>query len=226
MPGTDNSAVEFTPAVKVRSLDGHGERRRRDRRRSSRFGSERRRSDRRKRTLRTLLLAAAAVSATPTAAKTHNRTFPDLRPKVSVSIGNVVALDAPQPEPQPPYAALIDEAAAKHNLDAALIRAVMQTESAFDPRAVSPVGAMGLMQLMPALAKDMGVQNPFDPRENVMAGAEYLSRLLETHRGNLALTLASYNAGPGNVRKYNGIPPFEETRNYVRKITDILETTE
>lgn len=226
MPGTDNSAVEFTPAIKVRALDGHGERRRRGRRRSSRFGSERRRSDRRRRTLRTLLLAAAAVSATPTAAKTHNRTFPDLRPRVSVSIGNVVALDAQPTEPREPFAALILEAAALYDLDAALIRAVMKTESEFDPGAVSPVGAMGLMQLMPALAKDMGVTNPFDPRENVMAGAKYLSKLLETHRGNVALTLASYNAGPGNVRKYHGIPPFKETRNYVRKITDLLETTE
>jgi soluble lytic murein transglycosylase-like protein len=158
--------------------------------------------------------------------KTHTRSFPDLRPRVSVSIGNVVPLQSSAATSQGPYAELIQEAAARYGLDAALIRAVMKTESAFDPRAVSPVGAMGLMQLMPALAKDMGVKNPYDPRENVMAGAKYLSRLLETHRGNVALTLASYNAGPGNVRKYKGVPPFKETRNYVKKITDILETTE
>ena len=226
MPGRENSAVGFTPGVRIRGSDGQAERRQRDRRWTSRFGSERRGNDRRKRTLRTLVLAAAAMSASPTAIKAHNRTFLDLRPRLSVSIGKVVALDAQPTAPQEPYAALISEAAARYDLDAALIRAVMKTESAFDPRAVSPVGAMGLMQLMPALARDMGVTNPFDPRENVMGGAKYLSRLLETHRGNVALTLASYNAGPSNVRKYNGIPPFKETRDYVRKITNLLETTE
>jgi soluble lytic murein transglycosylase-like protein len=227
MPGSDSNAVEVTPAVKVRGVDGNHDRRHHDRRRHSRFGSERRRGDRRRRTLRTLLLAAAAMSAAPTAMKTHTRTFPELRPRVSVSIGNVVPLNSPTPAADlAPYAELIEEAAAQYGLDAALIRAVMKTESAFDPRAVSPVGAMGLMQLMPALARDMGVKNPYDPRENIMAGAKYLSRLLEAHRGNVALTLASYNAGPGNVRKYKGIPPFKETRNYVKKITDILETAE
>jgi soluble lytic murein transglycosylase-like protein len=226
MPGSDGNAAEVTPPLKVRAVEGHSERRQRSRRRWSRFGSERRRGDRRRQTLRTVLLAAAAISAAPTAMKAQNRSFPDLRPNVSVSIGNVVPLNAPPATAEAPYAELIAEAAAQYGLDAALLRAVMKTESAFDPGAVSPVGAMGLMQLMPALAKEMGVTNPFDPRENIMAGAKYLSRLLEAHRGNVALTLASYNAGPGNVRKYKGIPPFEETRNYVKKITDILETAE
>jgi len=224
MTGEDSNAVEVTPAVKVRAADGPQDRRRCDRRRFGRFGSERRRGDRRRRTLRTVLLAVAAMSATPAAMKSHDRTLPDLLPRVSVSIGNVVPLVPPSGSEQ--YAALIEEAAARYDLDAALIRAVMETESAFDPRAVSPVGAMGLMQLMPALVEELGVRNPYDPRENVMAGARYLSSLLEAHRGNVALTLASYNAGPGNVRKYKGIPPFKETRNYIKKITDLLETTE
>ena len=141
-----------------------------------------------------------------------------LRPQVAVEMTSFVPLT-----PASPYEHLIQEAANLYGLDAALIRAVMKTESQFNPKAVSPVGAMGLMQIMPALAKELKVKNPFDPRENVMAGARYLSRLLEANRGNVALTLASYNAGPGNVRKYRGIPPFKETRNYVKKITAILD---
>src|SRR5215207_8200071 len=90
----------------------------------------------------------------------------------------------------------------------ALIRAVIMTESAFDPLAVSTAGAQGLMQLMPALSKQLGVSDAFDARENIMAGAQYLSSLLEAQKGNVKLALASYNAGPGNVRRYRGIPPF------------------
>lgn len=154
--------------------------------------------------------------------KTHSLgSLPLLQPSVAVSLSNVVPL-----KPEEAYEDLIQEAAVTHDLSPALIRAVMRTESQFNPSAISPVGAMGLMQLMPALAKEMGVANPFDPRENVMGGAKYLSKLLNANRGNVPLTLASYNAGPGNVRRYKGIPPFKETRNYVRKITDLLETSD
>jgi soluble lytic murein transglycosylase-like protein len=169
-----------------------------------------------------MLFAAAAMSAAP-AVRTHaTSALPELRPGVSVSISNVVPLETPDTS-RPPYAELIEEAALAYDIDAGLIRAVMQAESSFDASAVSPVGAMGLMQIMPALAKELGVENPFDPRQNVMAGAKYLSRLLDAHRGNVAMALASYNAGPGNVKRYKGIPPFKETRNYVRKITTMLE---
>jgi soluble lytic murein transglycosylase-like protein len=129
-------------------------------------------------------------------------------------------------KPEEAYEDLIQEAAQMHQLDPALIRAVMRTESAFNPAAVSPVGAIGLMQLMPELAEEMGVADPLDPRDNVMGGAKYLRQLLTANRGNVPLTLASYNAGPGNVKRYRGIPPFKETRNYVRKITDLLETSD
>ncbi len=116
------------------------------------------------------------------------------------------------------FEGLIAEAARKYGLSTTLIRAVIRTESAYDSRAVSPAGAQGLMQLMPALAHDMGVKNPFDPRENIMAGTRYLAGLLADHDGDLELALASYNAGPGNVARYHGIPPFTETINYVEKI--------
>ena len=121
------------------------------------------------------------------------------------------------------YEDIIQEAAKTYDIDASLIRAVMQAESAFHPYVVSRAGAEGLMQLMPALADEMGVTDSFDPRENIMGGARYLKQLLDLHNGNIALTLASYNAGPGNVRRYRGVPPFKETRTYVKKIKQILK---
>ena len=138
-----------------------------------------------------------------------------------MSIDRVTAL-----RPDQAFDHLIAEAAALYEVSPALIKAVMRTESAFDPNVVSPVGAQGLMQLMPALAEEMGVVNAFDPRENIMGGAKYLKQLLDSTRGDIPLTLASYNAGPGNVARYNGIPPFKETRNYVRKITALLAREE
>jgi soluble lytic murein transglycosylase-like protein len=128
----------------------------------------------------------------------------------------------------PPYLAyddIIEEAARTFDIDGDLIHAVIQAESSFNPLAVSRVGAQGLMQLMPEVQQDFGVLDPFDPRENIMAGTEYLKRLLDRHNGDVALALACYNAGPGNVTKYKGIPPFKETREYVKKIKAILADT-
>ena len=120
------------------------------------------------------------------------------------------------------YEDIIQEAAITYEMDPNLIRAVMQAESAFHPYALSRTGAEGLMQLMPDLSDEMGVSNAFDPRENIMGGVRYLKRLLDYHDGNLDLALASYNAGPGNVDRYGGVPPFRETKNYVRTIKQIL----
>ena len=125
--------------------------------------------------------------------------------------------------PEVAYEPLIEEAAERYDVNPALIRAVIATESAFDVLAVSRAGAQGLMQLMPALAEELGVLNPFDPRENIMAGTRYLSELLRLHRGDVPLALASYNAGPGAVSRYQGIPPYRETQQYVKTITAILE---
>lgn len=126
---------------------------------------------------------------------------------------------------QDAYDDLIKEAAATYGLNEHLIRAVMRAESAFNPMVVSPAGAQGLMQIMPELSEEFGVTDPFDPRQNILAGARYLRQLLDANRGNLRLTLASYNAGPGNVAKYKGIPPFRETREYVKRITGYLADT-
>jgi soluble lytic murein transglycosylase-like protein len=178
--------------------------------------------------MRTLLLTAAALSA-PHAAKVRAHAwFPaPTTALASVSAGPLpgisVNIESVDPvEPRHAYDDLISDAADKYDLDPHMIRAVMQAESAFDALAVSPVGALGLMQLMPALATELGVTDPMDPRQNVMGGSLYLRQLLDSHRGNVELALASYNAGPGNVAKYGAIPPFKETQNYVKKVTALL----
>ena len=117
------------------------------------------------------------------------------------------------------YDALIRTQAERYGVDADLVRAVIQAESAFNPRARSVKGAMGLMQLMPATAAEFGVSDAYDPAENVRAGVAYLSQLLLQYDGREELALAAYNAGPGAVRKYGGaIPPYRETRDYVAKV--------
>ena len=121
--------------------------------------------------------------------------------------------------------AVIDEASAAYGVSADLVKAVIQTESAFNPVAVSPVGALGLMQLMPVTAAYLGVADPFDPRQNVHGGVKYLSMLLDRFNGNVALALAGYNAGPTAVARHKGIPPYRETRGYVQKIRALVADT-
>lgn len=118
----------------------------------------------------------------------------------------------------PDYEPLIVQAGAKHAVDPDLIRAVIKVESNFNHRAVSPKGASGLMQLMPQTARELGVDDPFEPAANIDGGAMYLSRLLGTLEGNLALSLAAYNAGLERVIDKREIPPFRETRNYVKQV--------
>ena len=112
-------------------------------------------------------------------------------------------------------------AAARHNVDPNLVRAVVKVESNFNSNAVSRKGAMGLMQLMPATARSLNVKNPFDPDQNVDAGVRHLKQLLENYGGDVNLTLAAYNAGAGAVARSSGVPHFAETQNYVRRITNL-----
>ena len=113
---------------------------------------------------------------------------------------------------------IFDAAAKKYNIPVNLLKAVGKAESEFRADATSSCGAMGIMQLMPGTAKSLGVTDAYDPMQNIMGGAKYLRQMLDQFDGNVEYALAAYNAGPNNVTKYNGIPPFEETQNYVEKV--------
>lgn len=116
---------------------------------------------------------------------------------------------------------LVASTARQNQLDPALLQAVMTAESGGNPQATSPVGAMGLMQLMPGTAKDLGVTNPYDPAQNLAGGARYLSSL--THKYGLANGVAAYNAGPGAVEAHGGVPPYPETQHYVQKVLSLYK---
>jgi soluble lytic murein transglycosylase-like protein len=199
-----------------------GDRRKGERRKQSRAEPDRRGRERRRSAFRGVVLAAAAV-AFPHQVKPESLDAPWLRPPVpaiTTTIESVVAVPAARA-----YDAFIREASTRYGVDATLIRSVMQTESAFDALAVSRAGAMGLMQLMPDVAVELGVTDPFDARQNVMAGAKYLGRLLDLYRGNVRLALAGYNAGATNVEQYGGVPPFPETQKYVKQVTRLVASS-
>ncbi len=118
---------------------------------------------------------------------------------------------------------LIDHYADRFSLDAALIKAVIKVESDFNPAVVSSKGAQGLMQLMPATAQEIGVSDPFDPGQSIYGGTYYLRQMLDIFDSNLDYALAAYNAGPTAVQRYGGIPPYDETRNYVVKVKKYLD---
>jgi hypothetical protein len=127
---------------------------------------------------------------------------------------------APAPQPTTPFAEEIAAAALRYGVDAHLVSAVISAESNFDSRAVSLRQARGLMQLRPEIVARYGVADVFDPRQNIEAGTRYLKELLDRYNQNLSLALAAYNAGPDRVVQYGGIPPYPETQNYVRRVTE------
>lgn len=150
------------------------------------------------------------VSSQPSGASRDSSTDPNYKRLARGRVVSSAAIDQ-----------AIEEAATKHNVDPNLVRALVKVESNFNPSAVSRKGAMGLMQLMPATARELNVTNPFDPEQNVDAGVRHLKHLLENFNGDVGLSLAAYNAGQGAVQRSGGVPPFAETRNYVRRITSL-----
>ena len=182
------------------------------------------------RSLVLLLVAAAIGTATPAAAQVYKRTardgtttFTNIQPNPSlqrVALTQPVSYETPR-QPTADYGTYsqeIAEAAARYAVPERLIWAVIRAESGFDPRAVSPRGARGLMQLMPETAAILGVRDPFNPRENIHGGARHLRGMMERFRYDLPLAIAAYNAGERPVATYRGIPPYPETREYVARV--------
>jgi hypothetical protein len=210
------------------------ERRQGDRRRSdSQILAEERdvRTERRRRNRRRLIHAGLIALAGAAGAKTHilTRTHMMSDPTEVVEVQEDDFRVVPEEDDEYDRAeleALAEEAAEEYGVSADLVRAVIQTESGFRPTAVSPVGAQGPMQLMPVTAKSLGIDDPQDARQNIFGGTKYLSSLLERFNGNTALALAGYNAGPTVVARLKGIPPYGETRGYVRKIHKLVADTD
>jgi soluble lytic murein transglycosylase-like protein len=130
----------------------------------------------------------------------------------------VEVVEAPPPAKAEDIPGLVDAASDRHQVDADLINSVIKAESSFNPSARSPKGAQGLMQLMPSTALKLGVGNVYEPRDNIEGGTRYLRQLLEQYHGDAIKALAAYNAGPQRVDQYQGVPPYRETRNYVRQV--------
>lgn len=152
------------------------------------------------------------VESVGDAALVHGRTVPPLVPLVAPSAKGTLA------ERARPYNAIIEQAAKQYQLPVALVRAVVRTESNYNPRARSYKGAMGLMQLMPATARWLGVEDAYDPVQNVFGGSKFLRLLANRFKGDMVLVIAGYHAGAGAVQKYGGVPPYSTTRAYVKAV--------
>ncbi len=182
-----------------------------------------------------LILGFLLASLSSQGSQGYAEIFQFTAPDGTVSFSNVpvdtryrlfsISPDLPFSKLQPPSRyernrvfRLIDAAAQEHRIDPALIRAVVKAESDYNPTAISPAGALGLMQLMPGTARDLDVKNPFDPEENIRGGVQYLRYLLDRFQGSVPLAVAAYHAGEQNVDRHGGIPPIAATKDYVKRV--------
>jgi soluble lytic murein transglycosylase-like protein len=168
-------------------------------------------------------LLSQAGLAPPAPQSTSTSFQAQLQQAGAVGTGGAVAPAAGGGPVDGQFSDLINAAAQKYGLDPALLKALIRQESNFDPNAQSPAGAQGLTQLMPGTAAALGVTNPLDPAQAIDGGAKYLSQQLKTFDGDVRKALAAYNAGPGAVQRYGGVPPYAETQNYVRAVLGFAE---
>ncbi|MFV1451886.1 lytic transglycosylase domain-containing protein [Bacillus mycoides] len=163
------------------------------------------------------------VDEVQVAQKEFERRFPETKnePADTWGLTNKYNIQKIRSSNEGKYEDIIDLVSNTYGIPKTLIQKMIEVESNFNPKTVSHAGAMGLMQLMPANVKEMGIKNPFSPAESIEGGVKELSGYLKKNNGDLVLALASYNAGPGNVRKYGGVPPFKETQGYIKKILNI-----
>mgnify|MGYP002783174819 CR=1 FL=1 len=182
-----------------------------------------------------LILVCCLLCATGVRAAEPSKLKVVVRPPIKKTLPqrpHAARPDAPSAQPADPLPAvgpdgvarLAERYAGQHGVEPRLVMAIIKVESGFDAKAVSSAGASGLMQLMPGTQRHLGVRDAFNPDENVEGGVRYFRSMLDRYGGNVSLALAAYNAGPANVDKYGGIPPFEETRNYVRKVLALYAT--
>ena len=162
-------------------------------------------------------VAVAAAVAAPAAAATAAPTQQPFAAQLAGAMSPTGAATASVPG-ETPFAAEISAAAARNGVDPKLLTGLIRAESNFNPNAASPAGAQGLTQLMPATAAGLGVTNPLDPAQAIEGGAKYLRQQLDRFGGDAAKALAAYNAGPGAVQRFGGVPPYQETQNYVRRV--------
>jgi soluble lytic murein transglycosylase-like protein len=172
-----------------------------------------------------LLVFVCLATAHPASAQIYTWRDDSGRPVSSNRLPADVEEASSRAETRARYDDLIEQHAASHGLSSDLVRAVIQAESGFNAHAVSSKGAMGLMQLMPATARALGLSDPFRPDDNIRGGVAYLAQLLARYHHDLQLGLAAYNAGPGSVERYGGVPPYRETRDYVEKIMGAIAAT-
>ncbi|MDM5238536.1 lytic transglycosylase [Bacillus cereus] len=163
------------------------------------------------------------VDEVQVAQKEFERRFPETKNEAADTWGltNKYNIQKIRSSNEGKYEDIIDRVSHTYGIPKTLIQKMIEVESNFNPNTVSHAGAMGLMQLMPANVKEMGIKNPFSPAESIEGGVKELSGYLKKNNGDLVLALASYNAGPGNVKKYGGVPPFKETQGYIKKILNI-----